>query len=87
LRVFNSPDAKVLRDRAQQSPQLPRIDTIGGHQGADDWIVQHLVDGGFGTLRHGTSPQLEVVVPLSRFLLSPVGMKIEAQNSSSIHQP
>jgi len=50
LAVLNSSLMKARRDRLQQSPQLPGIDTIGGHQGAYDRIVHHLVDGGFGTL-------------------------------------
>src|SRR5262249_6096251 len=51
---FAGAASKMLCNRAQQGLQFLGVDVICGHQGANDGIGQHLVNGYFGALWHRT---------------------------------
>src|SRR5262245_38045901 len=60
---FGGAASKMSCNRAQQGLQFLGVHAICGHQGANDGIGQHLVNGYFGALWHRTPMILSTCPP------------------------
>src|SRR5262245_66052615 len=60
---FGGAASKMSCNRAQQGLQFLGVHAICGHQGANDGIGQHLVNGYFGALWHRTLMILSTCPP------------------------
>src|ERR1700757_5288820 len=80
--LLNASCTKAFLDRSQESTELRRVSTVGGHQGAHDWIFQNLGNSGVRAVKGFVCSPSFQAVPVSHLLLTPIGMKIKSKNTS-----